>query len=286
MADVVVVHGIFAERSSRAEMHDTWLAALREGLRNVRFREVDGLTVECVFYGHLYNDGKAGPAWQYEIGDLAPGLEEELLISFAESVDDPSRDRDKDQDQDQAEAAGKAAYAPRSVQWAIDKLQKRKFLGGTNAAILGLVKQVARYLRDPEFKNKVHAEFSAAMETGPRLVIAHSLGSVVAYDWLRSNRPTSATTLITLGSPLGLRPVLRELHPYLDSCQAPWPVGIDTWVNVAAKEDAVATVKELDGLFAGKIHDLSAANSRRTAHDAVVYLKNVRTSESVKVALG
>ncbi|MFI1032192.1 hypothetical protein [Streptomyces sp. NPDC020951] len=276
MADVVVVHGIFAERSSRDEIHDTWLAALREGLRNVRFREVDGLTVECVFYGYLYNDGKAGPAWQYEIGDIAPGLEEELLISFAESVDDPAQD----------EVPGKAAYAPRSVQWAIDKLQKRKFLGGTNAAILGLVKQVARYLRDPDFKKKVHAEFSAAMETGPRLVIAHSLGSVVAYDWLRSNPRTSATTLITLGSPLGLRPVLRELHPYLDSCQAPWPVGIDTWVNVAAKEDVVATVKELDGLFAGKIHDLLAANSRRTAHDAVVYLKNVHTSKSVKVALG
>ncbi|MGW2045075.1 hypothetical protein ACWCPF_07810 [Streptomyces sp. NPDC001858] len=259
-------------------MHDTWLAALREGLRNVRFRDVDGLTVECVFYGYLYNDGKAGPAWQYEIGDLAPGLEQELLISFAESVEsaeDPAQDE-----------AGKAAYAPRSVQWAIDKLQKRKILGGANATILGFVKQVARYLRDPDFKKKVHAEFSAAMETGPRLVIAHSLGSVVAYDWLRANSPTSATTLITLGSPLGLRPVLRELHPYLDSCQAPWPVGIDTWVNVAAKEDAVATVKQLDGLFAGKIHDLSAANSRRTAHDALVYLKNVRTSESVKVALG
>ncbi|MFG2574542.1 hypothetical protein [Streptomyces sp. NPDC048481] len=275
MADVVVVHGIFANRSSRDEMRETWLAALREGLRNVRFRGADALTIECVFYGHLYNDGKAGPSWQYEVADLEPGLEQELLIALAESVDDPASDR-----------AGKAGYAPRTVQWAIDFLQARKILGGTNARILGFVKQVARYLRDPEFKKKVQAEFSAAMETGPRAVVAHSLGSVVAYDWLRTHGPTSATTLVTLGSPLGLRPVLRELHPYLDACPAPWPTGVDTWVNVAAKEDAVATVKALDGLFAGKIHDLDAANSRATAHDALVYLKNVRTCESLKVALG
>ncbi|GGR91935.1 hypothetical protein GCM10010269_33880 [Streptomyces humidus] len=280
MADVVVVHGIFANRSSRDEMRDTWLAALREGLENVRYREADSLTIECVFYGHLYNDGKAGPSWQYEVGDLEPGLERELLIAFAESIDDPARD-DPARDE-----AGKAGYAPRSVQWAIDFLQARKVLGGTNARILGFVKQVARYLRDPEFKKKVQAEFSAAMESGPRVVVAHSLGSVVAYDWLRSHGPTSAKTLVTLGSPLGLRPVLRELHPYLDACPAPWPPGIDTWVNVAAKEDAVATVKKLNGLFAGEIRDLTAANSRGTAHDALVYLKNVRTAESVKVALG
>jgi hypothetical protein len=275
MADVVAVHGILANRSSREEMHDSWLAALREGLRNARFAGAEDLEIECAFYGYLYNDGKAGFAWQYEVGDLAPGLEEDLLVGLAEGVDDPSRS-----------TVSKAGYAPRSVQWAIDLLQSRKLLGGTASAIIGFVKQVARYVRDEEFKKQVRAEFSAAMETRPRLVIAHSLGSVVAYDWLRSHPATSATTLITLGSPLGLRPVLRELHPYIDACQAPWPVGIDTWVNVAAKEDVVATVKKLDGLFAGKIRDLPASNSRATAHDAVAYLKNVRTAQSVTVALG
>lgn len=230
--------------------------------------------MECVFYGHLYNDGKAGAAWQYMIGDVRPGAEEDLLVALAEAVEDPSR-----------EAVGKAAYAPQSVQWAIRVLQSRKFFGGTAAGIIGFVKQVARYLREDDFKRAVQAEFSTAMEARPRLVIAHSLGSVIAYDWLRSHAPTSATTLITLGSPLGLYPVLRELYPFADVSQAPWPVGIDTWVNVAAKEDVVASVKELHGLFAGKIQDLPASNSRGSAHDATAYLKNVRTAQSVKVAL-
>jgi hypothetical protein len=274
MADVVAVHGIFANRSSRGEMHDSWLAALREGLENVRFEEAGELTMECAFYGHLYNDGKAGTAWQYVPGDLRPGVEEDLLLALAEAVEDPSHD-----------AVGKAGYAPRGVQWAIRVLQSRKFFGGTAAGIIGFVKQVARYLRDDDFKKAVTAEFTAAMESRPRLVIAHSLGSVVAYDWLRSHAATSATTLITLGSPLGLRPVLRELHPFVDACQAPWPTGIATWVNVAAKEDVVASVKELNGLFAGKIHDLPASNSRGTAHDVTAYLKNVHTARSVKVAL-
>ncbi|MFF1739128.1 alpha/beta fold hydrolase domain-containing protein [Streptomyces mirabilis] len=255
-------------------MHDSWLAALREGLRNVRFAGAEDLTMECAFYGHLYNDGKAGAAWQYVIGDLRPGAEEDLLVALAEAVEDPSR-----------EAVGKTGYAPQSVQWAVRVLQSRKFFGGTAAGIIGFVKQVARYLRDDDFKKAVRAEFGAAMETQPRLVIAHSLGSVVAYDWLRSHAATSATTLITLGSPLGLRPVLRELHPFVDACQAPWPTGIGTWVNVAAKEDVVASVKDLHGLFAGKIQDLPASNPRGTAHDVASYLKNTRTAQSVKVAL-
>ncbi|MFE7485218.1 hypothetical protein [Streptomyces sp. NPDC057552] len=260
--------------SSRDEMHDSWLAALREGLRNVRFSEAEDLTVECAFYGHLYNDGKAGTGWQYVVGDLRPGVEEDLLVALAEAVEEPSY-----------EASSKAAYAPRSVQWAIRVLQSRKVFGGTAARIIGFIKQVARYLRDDDFRKAVLAEFSTAMESQPRLIIAHSLGSVVAYDWLRCHEATSATTLITLGSPLGLRPVLRELHPLWDACQAPWPTGIATWVNIAAKEDVVASVKELDGLFAGKIHDLPASNSRGTAHDAATYLKNVRTAQAVKVAL-
>ncbi|MEU7112718.1 hypothetical protein [Streptomyces sp. NPDC046182] len=268
------MHGIFAHRSSRDEMHDSWLAALREGLRNVRFGGAEDLTMECAFYGHLYNDGKAGAAWQYAIGDLRPGVEEELVVALAEAVEDPSD-----------EAVGKAGYAPQSVQWAIRVLQSRKLFGGTAAGIIGFVKQVARYLRDDEFRKAVRAEFSAAMESRPRLVIAHSLGSVVAYDWLRSHPATSATTLITLGSPLGLRPVLRELHPFVDASQAPWPTGIGTWVNIAAKEDVVASVKELQGLFAGKIQDLHPSNSRGTAHDVTTYLKNVHTARSVKVAL-
>ncbi len=274
MADVVAVHGIFANRSSRDEMLGSWLAALREGLRNFRFTGTDDLTMECAFYGHLYNDGKAGTTWQYVIGDLQAGFEEDLLVRLAEAVEEPS-----------PEVAGKAGYAPQSVQWAIRVLQSRKFFGGTAAGIIGFVKQVARYLRDDDFKNSVRTEFSAAMESRPRVVIAHSLGSVVAYDWLRSHPATSAKTLITLGSPLGLRPVLRELHPFIDACQAPWPIGIDTWVNVAAKEDVVASVKKLHGLFAGKIDDFPASNSRSTAHDVTAYLKNVHTARSVKVAL-
>ncbi|MFF4873290.1 hypothetical protein [Streptomyces sp. S1] len=274
MADVVAVHGIFAHRSSRDEMHDSWLAALREGLRNVRFEDAEDVTMECAFYGHLYNDGKAGAAWQYAIGDLRPGVEEDLLVALAEAVEDPV-----------PEEVGKAGYAPRSVQWGIRVLQSRKFFGGTAAGIIGFVKQVARYLRDDDFKTAVRAEFSAAMESRPRVVIAHSLGSVVAYDWLRSHEATSATTLITLGSPLGLRPVLRELHPFVDACPAPWPPGIATWVNVAAKEDVVASVKELHGSFAGRIHDLLSSNSRGGAHDVTTYLKNVHTARSVKVAL-
>jgi pimeloyl-ACP methyl ester carboxylesterase len=127
---------------------------------------------------------------------------------------------------------------------------------------------------------------SAAMVTEPRAVVAHSLGTVVAYDWLRSNPNMSATSLITLGSPLGFRGIRKLLHAGPDRSPAPWPNGVTTWLNVAAKKDPVALVKMLDGMFAGAIDDESAANPRSAAHDAVEYLQNVHTAKALAKTLG
>lgn len=273
MADLVLVHGMGAQGSSRLEHLEIWRAALAKGLSDVRAATIYP-DLEFVFYGHLYNDGKADDGPLLQISDLSSGLEQDFATAMAESLSDgPAAEPDK-------------LDVPGGVQWAVRLLERHQFMDGVQTRIIQYVKQVNRYLTDAAFKRKVWTEMSTAMATQPRAIVAHSLGTVVAYDWLRSHPNTSATTLITLGSPLGFRGIRKQLHPGLDRSPAPWPKGVTTWLNVAAKKDPVALVKVLNGMFAGPVDDQPAANARGAAHDATEYLKNVHTAEALAKALG
>jgi hypothetical protein len=279
LTDVVAIHGIFAHRRSRSEMADGWRAAIVRGLQNVRYSAAEDVTLECAYYGYLYNDGKSGGGPRYVPADLAPGLEQELFVAIGKAAgeEDPTGP---------GGPAGGATkvWLPRGVQWATRRIERHGMFDGVAATVIGLVKQVGRYFSDPEFGQAVRDELAQAMEVKPRVLVAHSLGSVIAYDWLRRQAPLPELTLITLGSPLGFRGIRRALHPALDDHLPPHP-GVSAWINVAAVEDAVATVKELEGLFDGRVTDRPASNSRRKAHSATAYLENVRTSRALKAAL-
>jgi hypothetical protein len=280
MTDVVAIHGISMNWQTRSEMVRVWRDAMVRGLENVRYSRADDVVVECAFYGHLYNDGKAAAGTFYQLGDLDSGLEQELFLAIGDAAgkDDQGKDLEGDD-------PGAKVWLPDPVQRAIRRIERHGMFDGVSSTAIRLVKQVGRYFRDEGFARQVRDELAIALETKPRVLIAHSLGSVIAYDWLRRQPAASVTTLITLGSPLGFRGIRRALYPQLEASLPPWP-GVSTWVNVAAVEDAVATVKKLDGLFDGPVTDRSARNSRRTAHSAAVYLRNVHTSNALKAALG
>jgi hypothetical protein len=279
MTDVVAIHGIFMNWLSRAEMLRVWRGAMMRGLQNVRYSQADNVVLECAFYGHLYNDGKAGAGTPYQLSDLEPGLEQDLFLAIGDAAGKDDQGKD-------LEDAGPAAkvWLPDPFQRAIRQIERHGIFDGVSATSIRLVKQVGRYFRDENFARQVHDELAVALETKPRVLIAHSLGSVIAYNWLRRQPATSVTTLITIGSPLGFRGIRRALHAQLDQSLPPWPA-VSAWVNVAAVEDAVATVKKLDGLFDGPVADRLARNSRRTAHSAAVYLQNVHTSHALRAAL-
>jgi hypothetical protein len=268
VADLVLVHGMGAQGSSRPEHLEIWRAALAKGLSNVRAGTIYP-ALEFVFYGHLYNDGKGDDGPLLQISDLSSGFEQDFAVAMAESLSD-----------DDPAAAPDKLDVPGGVQWGIRLLERHRFMDGVQTKIIRYIKQVNRYLTDAAFKREVWAEMSAAMATQPRAVIAHSLGTVVAYDWLRSNPNKSAASLITLGSPLGFRGIRKQLHRSLDRSPAPRPNGVTTWLNVAAKKDPVALVKVLNGMFVGAVDDQPATNA------ATQYLTNLHTARAVAKALG
>lgn len=75
----------------------------------------------------------------------------------------------------------------------------------------------------------------------PTIVIAHSLGSVVAYEALWVCQDVPVELLVTLGSPLALpHAVFPRLDPSPTETRGARPPSVATWVNLADPGDLVA----------------------------------------------
>jgi hypothetical protein len=125
---------------------------------------------------------------------------------------------------------------PRPVQVLLRAVDNR-FGAAAGILYVGVLRQVHRYLTDPEVKGRVDERVAQAVGAGCRVLIGHSLGSVVAYEHLRQHPDHRVELFLTMGSPLGLRMVRRRLSV------APLPV--PTWVNVRDLRDPVACAGEL-----------------------------------------
>jgi hypothetical protein len=94
----------------------------------------------------------------------------------------------------------------------------------------------------------------------PVLLLAHSMGSVIAYDALwqmsqESDRDVSVHLLVTMGSPLGQNVIQRNLLGYSASGLARYPANILDWINLAAIGELTAIDMTLNNDF-GEMIDL------------------------------
>ena len=119
--------------------------------------------------------------------------------------------------------------------------------------------EVAAYLAGADAVARVRARDAVAdviRRNRPKVVIAHSLGSVVAYEALWAHPDLSVELLITLGSPLAMRGVVFErLQPLPKAGRGRCPKGVRTWVNIADKDDIAAIPGALKSCFDGVTHD-------------------------------
>jgi endonuclease G, mitochondrial len=78
------------------------------------------------------------------------------------------------------------------------------------------------------------------------VLLAHSLGSIVAYDTLVQHPELPIRVLVTFGSPLGLATVRRRLAERLTVA---FPPKLPRWVNVFNREDFVCAEPLLKPLY-------------------------------------
>nr|WP_311137484.1 hypothetical protein [Streptomyces sp. I6] len=176
------------------------------------------------------------------------------------------------------------------------------------------LKQVRRYFTEEGVRERVRARLLDVLDEGEEIqaVVAHSLGTVVAYEALAARPERQVGALVTLGSPLGIRHlVFDRLQVPQQVCTVPppgeskgvtpgdgsteglsdppegsaafpgvWPGGVRSWTNVADAGDVVALVKDLSPLFGPRVRSHLVHNGSH-AHDAVRYLNTKRTGRAV-----
>ncbi len=86
---------------------------------------------------------------------------------------------------------------------------------------------------------------AARREGRPVLLVAHSMGSVIAWDvlWELTHRdcdPLRLDLLLTMGSPLGQRYIQRRISGAEENGDRRYPQNIRRWINVSAWGDLTA----------------------------------------------
>jgi PGAP1-like protein len=177
---------------------------------------------------------------------------------------------------------------PGSVQKALKALSKSSFFAGVaEHLMIADVKQVTRYMRDRALREEIETCVREAITPDTRVVVGHSLGSVIAYEVLAASAADlGVTTLVTLGSPLGIPNVIFDrLTPPPEHGKGSWPSCLDRWHNIADPGDVVALVKKLSPLFGGGVTDWLVHNGAK-AHDAKPYLTAEETGRAIASGLG
>ncbi|MFD1545779.1 hypothetical protein [Nonomuraea guangzhouensis] len=123
--------------------------------------------------------------------------------------------------------------------------ERMTFTGAFNFAA-----QLLRYLSDVRIRRQAREHVADGVTDDTRVVIAHSLGSVAAYEALTAMPVHNVELFITLGSPLGMRGLFFDrLESTNSGKRKKWPQGLGKWVNIAGRRDPITVVRRLRPLF-------------------------------------
>lgn len=239
--------------------------------------------MSVAFYGNLFRpEGEFLAAGDppYTAADVEAGFEQELLLAWWRAA----------ADSDPAVVppdADTLVATPRSVQAALLALSGSRFFAGIALrAMVFDLKQVNRYLTDPALRAEALARVSDRIGEDTRGVVAHSLGSVLAYEALCARPGHQVRALVTIGSPLGIpNLILHRLHPAPLTLggqpRAVWPGGERlVWTNLADGGDVVALVKDLRPAFGENVRGAVVHNGA-TAHEALAYLTDKLCGQAI-----
>lgn len=289
MARVVCVHGVGQQLKGEDSLAGEWALALRDGMRRAGCAEAQlpGTgEIQCAFYGDLFRP----PGRPLGVGDPwltaadATEFDRELLAAWwrAAAESDP---------QVVHPDARTLARTPGGVQAALRALSGSAFFAGlADRVMLFDLQQVRRYMTDPQVRRAAQDRVAAEVGEDTRVMVGHSLGSVVAYEALCAHPGWPVRVLVTLGSPLGIRNLIFDrLVPTpaaRDSGEmaGAWPGRARAWANVADAGDVVALVKDLRPLFGGKVACYLVHNGSH-AHDVRPYLTAAETGAAIAAGL-
>ncbi|MFI5473500.1 caspase domain-containing protein [Streptomyces cacaoi] len=237
---VLGVHGFGNQYAGPHSLARQWLPVIQDGVHRVDpSADVSAIDLTVAFFADLLRKPRAQ-------GPNGPDDEDDENVTPAEAKVIA----------DWISAAEGAQPRRRLNLYTAVRRMASLVAGGTPSGAMERVltmglRDLSRYFQH-ELRGEVTARIHRSVtETRPHVLLAHSLGSVAAYEALWLAPHPKVDTLVTTGSPLGLKPVVDRLAPH----EHGRPPGVKRWFNLAGSADVVAIPR--DGVakhFGGVTH--------------------------------
>jgi hypothetical protein len=143
--------------------------------------------------------------------------------------------------------------------------------------------QVTSYLSDEEVRRAALQAVTDLVDQDTKIVIGHSLGSVVAYEAMHQIN-YSLPLFITIGCPLGLQTII---YPKLRPQPPCFPPAVQRWINVADSDDFIAAAPDLRPMFSRGVPTTAVFESGYTVdngakpHEAKFYLDKIEIGKPI-----
>ena len=138
-------------------------------------------------------------------------------------------------------------------------------------------------LSEPDLQDRLRERIEAEIGEDTRVLVAHSLGTVLSYTALAAHDDWPVHTFVTLGSPLAV-PICSTASSRLPSTvTGAWPGSVQRWVNVRAVDDKAARPVLVEQ-FGPRVEEVVIDNGHR-AHAPEPYLNSSPTGAAIADAL-
>ncbi|MBP2329011.1 hypothetical protein JOF56_009396 [Kibdelosporangium banguiense] len=259
---LVLVHGIGGRRDATLERTE-WVTALSQGAREAGHSDFAGVLADQDIRFADYSDMMSGQGAQGGT-DALPDDEALFLMQFVETIVDELLEETEDPqirralleakaqlDVTGAQGLGQVLRILGSAVTSLLRIQPLRRAGQwtSERRLLAALSQVGRYLARKEHLHghsldvRVRARVLASLpHDRPVVVVAHSLGSVVAFEALHEYG-RSVRLFVTLGSPLATAAVV--LHRVRPAPPAT-PPHVERWLNFWDRDDVVVSRPKLE----------------------------------------
>ncbi|MHC3017516.1 hypothetical protein [Klebsiella pneumoniae] len=237
---LVLVHGRGQQGQDPAVLKSEWMDALHRGAQALGQALPVGVEVALPFYGDVLDKFTR----QYDIpltSDIQTRgavADEEFLAFQAEIAESLRQSTGITDDQIDAEyGTNPKPKGPHNWEWVQAILRTIDKHGGSisQKTLEVFTRDVFLYTTRAGVRDDIDRIVASQLSEEPTVVVGHSLGSVVAYSILRSDRRALQVPLfVTVGSPLGIRAIRDQFRPLR------FPTSVQAWYNAYDNRDVVA----------------------------------------------
>jgi len=238
---LVFIHGRSQQGKDPVVLKRQWLDALETGLQKSGLTLPTDVEVLLPFYGNRLDEfTKASEVPLTEDLRTKGGEADADFLAFEAAMAEALRQRAgiTDQQIDAQYGDNAKPKGPQNWEWvqAILRALDKHVPGMSDKVLEAFIRDVYLYSTRSGVKTEINGIVAAALtDAEPVVVVGHSLGSVVGYSVLREDpRALQVPLYITVGCPLGVRPIRDQLRPLK------FPKSAKAWYNAYDDRDVVA----------------------------------------------